>query len=58
VDGRGACHHPDGTVRFVASALSAFSVEIGAHAAGYCSATDGREFLPVPPAATTEADWS
>jgi len=58
VEGRGACHHPDGMVRLVASALSVFRAEIGAHAAGRCSATDAAPFLPVPPAAATEADWS
>jgi NADH:ubiquinone oxidoreductase subunit F (NADH-binding) len=58
VAGRGACHHPDGLVRFVASALTVFGAEIAAHAAGRCSATDPRPFLPVPPAAATEADWS
>jgi NADH:ubiquinone oxidoreductase subunit F (NADH-binding) len=46
--GRGACHHPDGFVRFVGSALSMFGDELGRHAAGRCSATDRRPFLPVP----------
>lgn len=36
VVGRGACHHPDGTVRLAASALDAFWPEISAHAAGAC----------------------
>jgi NADH:ubiquinone oxidoreductase subunit F (NADH-binding) len=58
VAGRGACHHPDGLVRFVASALTVFAAEIDAHGAGRCSATDARPFLPVPAAAATEADWS
>ena len=40
VTGRGACHHPDGTVRFVGSALTVFAAEIRAHAAGHCTATD------------------
>jgi NADH:ubiquinone oxidoreductase subunit F (NADH-binding) len=58
MDGRGACHHPDGFVRFVRSALTVFAGEIGQHARGRCSATDHRPFLPVPAAAATEADWS
>jgi NADH:ubiquinone oxidoreductase subunit F (NADH-binding) len=58
MDGRGACHHPDGFVRFVRSALTVFAAEIGQHGRGRCSATDRRPFLPVPAAAATEADWS
>ncbi|MEW2404464.1 NADH-ubiquinone oxidoreductase-F iron-sulfur binding region domain-containing protein [Streptomyces sp. NPDC046862] len=48
VEGRGACHHPDGTVRLVRSALTTFGGELDAHARGYCSATDTTPFLPVP----------
>jgi NADH:ubiquinone oxidoreductase subunit F (NADH-binding) len=38
VRGRGACHHPDGAVRFVASALSVFASEIESHRRGRCAA--------------------
>ena len=48
VEGRGACHHPDGTVRLVRSALTAFAPELDAHARGLCTATDGTPLLPVP----------
>jgi NADH:ubiquinone oxidoreductase subunit F (NADH-binding) len=42
VEGRGACHHPDGTVRLVRSALETFSEDVLAHLAGSCIATAGR----------------
>jgi NADH:ubiquinone oxidoreductase subunit F (NADH-binding) len=58
VTGRGACNHPDGTVRFVASALTVFAPEIAVHARGHCSATSRRPFLPLPDGMpTTEDDW-
>jgi NADH:ubiquinone oxidoreductase subunit F (NADH-binding) len=58
VEGRGACHHPDGTVRFLSSALRAFGGEIREHQRGYCSATTDRPFLPTPRGPQAEADWS
>ena len=36
VAGRGACAHPDGTVRLVRSLLAAFPVEVALHGAGRC----------------------
>lgn len=36
VDGRGACRHPDGTVRLLRSALSAFRNDVGRHLSGSC----------------------
>jgi NADH:ubiquinone oxidoreductase subunit F (NADH-binding) len=39
IRGRGACHHPDGAVRFVLSALSVFAREIEDHLHGRCNAT-------------------
>ena len=38
VRGRGACHHPDGAVRFVESALAVFDGDIDAHRRGRCHA--------------------
>ncbi len=38
IRGRGACHHPDGAVRFVASAMSVFAEEIASHRRGRCTA--------------------
>jgi NADH:ubiquinone oxidoreductase subunit F (NADH-binding) len=58
VAGRGACHHPDGTVRLVRSALQVFTAEIGHHARGYCTGTSSRPFLPLPAETPLDnADW-
>ena len=48
VSGRGACAHPDGSVRFVRSALRVFSAELRDHADGRCTAGPGPPFLPLP----------
>jgi NADH:ubiquinone oxidoreductase subunit F (NADH-binding) len=58
VIGRGACNHPDGTVRFVRSALRVFAPEIARHARGQCAATSRKPFLPLPDRMpTSEQDW-
>jgi NADH:ubiquinone oxidoreductase subunit F (NADH-binding) len=55
VSGRGGCKHPDGTARFVASGLRAFSDEVAVHLDHRCSLAGRRPersalSLPVPPA--------
>jgi NADH:ubiquinone oxidoreductase subunit F (NADH-binding) len=46
--GRGACSHPDATVRLVASSLRVFSDELARHRAGRCHGRSAAPFLPVP----------
>ena len=50
---RGACAHPDGTLRFVESALAVFADEIDHHLAGRCTAPHGEPLLPVH----SSGDW-
>ncbi len=46
---RGACAHPDGSIRLVRSALTTFEPEVRLHLDGRCSAGSTAGFLPLPP---------
>jgi NADH:ubiquinone oxidoreductase subunit F (NADH-binding) len=48
VGGRGACHHPDGAVRFVASALDVFADEFAAHSVHRRCAHAGARVPAIP----------
>jgi NADH:ubiquinone oxidoreductase subunit F (NADH-binding) len=49
VTGRGACRHPDGAARLLASAMHVFRDELERHRAGRCTATEPVS-MPVPTA--------
>jgi NADH:ubiquinone oxidoreductase subunit F (NADH-binding) len=49
VAGRGACHHPDGSVRFLRTALGVFEPELELHRRfGGCEGCDGPPVLATP----------
>jgi NADH:ubiquinone oxidoreductase subunit F (NADH-binding) len=59
IRGRGACHHPDGAVRFVESALRVFAADIESHRRGRCGARPAGLPLggsPVSPPVTRSPD--
>lgn len=52
---RGACAHPDGATRMIASALSTFAAEADRHATrGPCADVHRTPLLPIP---ATTSDW-
>jgi NADH:ubiquinone oxidoreductase subunit F (NADH-binding)/ferredoxin len=63
-NGRGACSHPDGTVRFVLSALEVFTEDLAAHVFHGSCGRPVRGVLPLPEGPETEnetrvvIDWS
>ena len=50
VEGRGACHHPDGVVRLVRSAIGAFADDLDRHrpATGPCPGARRRTVMTLP----------
>ncbi|HEX4817925.1 MAG TPA: NADH-ubiquinone oxidoreductase-F iron-sulfur binding region domain-containing protein [Nonomuraea sp.] len=63
VERRGACFHPDGTAKFVLSALDAFEAEIALHLEHGGCGRPVRGVLPMPereapPEYRLEVDWS
>ncbi|SEG65869.1 NADH:ubiquinone oxidoreductase, NADH-binding subunit (chain F) [Nonomuraea solani] len=63
VERRGACFHPDGTAKFVLSALEAFEIEIATHLEHGSCGRPVRGVLPMPereaePEYRLEVDWS
>ena len=60
VERRGACHHPDGSMRLVRSTLTVFEEELWRHGQGMCVAPNERAFLPLPSPMNpprTDEDW-
>jgi NADH:ubiquinone oxidoreductase subunit F (NADH-binding) len=57
VRGRGACHHPDGAVGQLASALEAFADHLGLHIAGHHCPGRRTGGFPAPPSAPRWWRW-
>jgi NADH:ubiquinone oxidoreductase subunit F (NADH-binding) len=56
VAGRGACHHPDGAVRLLRSAVATFADDLARHRAGTpCPEPAQAPVLPIPTLSTTVA---
>jgi NADH:ubiquinone oxidoreductase subunit F (NADH-binding) len=52
VAGRGACHHPDGAIRLIASAIAVFDRDVDQHAHRRPCRGSGETTLPVPRSAS------
>ena len=50
VDGRGACHHPDGAARLVRTAINTFGDDVSAHSSGHPCRAARVSTIPVPEA--------
>jgi NADH:ubiquinone oxidoreductase subunit F (NADH-binding) len=49
VHGRGGCHHPDGAVTLLRSALDVFADDVARHRRGMpCAGADASPLLPIP----------
>ena len=48
ISGRGACAHPDGAIRMIASALHVFAHDVKAHRKGHCVTGRTLRVIPVP----------
>ena len=55
VAGRGACHHPDGAIHNLRSALEVFAPDVERHLAG--RACSGRSRTPLPPPPRMRRGW-
>jgi NADH:ubiquinone oxidoreductase subunit F (NADH-binding) len=55
IEGRGACHHHDGAVNLLRSALHVFAADLARHEQGWaCAGAAGPPLLPVP---ATDTVW-
>jgi NADH:ubiquinone oxidoreductase subunit F (NADH-binding) len=57
ITGRGACAHPNGAVRFAASALRTFEQDLRAHVSGHPCLWASRTSLPLPAWENRSGGW-